>query len=193
MKKLIAKNRKGERGSILAMAALGMLSVLLAVGLGVDISHFYLAKAGLQNAADGSALPGAPSAINSNPRGIVEGTTRAVKAMNSYEFNNTSVTFQRSDVQWAVNLDGPYMSEADAATVAQAPSIRFVKVNTPQSPVGVAFASMVLGSSKNLSATATAGLSVPLNVVCNFIPLSVLIDDDTTKLIPGTVYTIRAG
>jgi len=192
MKNFIAKNRKGERGSILAMAALGMLSVLLAVGLGVDISHFYLAKAELQNAADASALAAA-SAINSNPSGIVEGTTRAVKAMNSYEFNNTNVTFQRTDVQWAVNLDGPYMSEADAATVAQAPSIRFVKVNTPQSPVGVAFASMVLGSSKNLSATATAGLSVPLNVVCNFIPLSVLIDDDTTKLIPGTVYTIRAG
>jgi len=191
MKKLIAKNRRGERGSILAIAALGMLSVLLAVGLGVDISHFYLAKAELQNAADASALAAA-SAINSNPSGIVEGTSRAVKAMNSYEFNNTSVTFQRSDVQWAVNLDGPYMSEGDASTAAQAPSIRFVKVNTPQSPVGVSFASMVLGSSKNLSATATAGLSVPLNVVCNFIPLSVLIDDDTTKLIPGTVYTIRA-
>jgi Flp pilus assembly protein TadG len=184
-------NRKGERGSILAMSALGMLSVLLAVGLGVDISHFYLAKAELQNAADASALAAA-SAINSNPSGVVEGTTRAVTAMNSYEFNNTGVTFQRSDVQWAVNLDGPYMSEADASTPTQAPTIRFVKVTTPQSPVGVSFSSMVLGSSKNLSATATAGLSVPLNVFCNFIPLSVLIDDDTTKLVPGTVYTIRA-
>ena len=185
------RNRKGERGSILAMSALGMLSVLLAVGLGVDISHFYLAKAELQNAADASALAAA-SAINSNPSGVVEGTTRAVTAMNSYEFNHTGVTFQRSDVQWAVNLDGPYMSEADASTAAQAPTIRFVRVTTPQSPVGVSFSAMVLGSSKNLSATATAGLSVPLNVFCNFIPLSVLIDNDTTKLVPGTVYTIRA-
>jgi Flp pilus assembly protein TadG len=187
------KNRRGERGSILAMSALGMLSVLLAVGLGVDISHFYLAKTELQNAADASALAGA-SAINSNPSGIVEGTTRAVKAMNSYEFSSTSnVIFPRSNVMWAVNLDGPYMSEAAAATPGQAPTIRFVKVVTPDSPVGVSFSSIVLGSSKNMSASATAGLSVPLNVVCNFIPLSVLIDDDTTKLIPGTVYTIRAG
>lgn len=184
------KNRRGERGSILAMSALGMLSVLLAVGLGVDISHFYLAKTELQNAADASALAGA-SAINSNPSGIVEGTTRAVKAMNSYEFSKTSnIIFPRSNVLWAVNLDGPYVSEADAT--AQAANIRFVKVVTPDSPVGVSFASMVLGSSKNMSATATAGLSVPLNVFCNFIPLSVLIDNDTTKLIPGTVYTIRA-
>lgn len=193
MKKLsVTRNRKGERGSILAMSALGMLSVLLAVGLGVDISHFYLAKTELQNAADASALAAA-SAINSNPSGVVEGTTRAVTAMNSYEFNKTNVTFPRSNVLWAVNLDGPYMSEASASAAAVAQNIRFVKVTTPDSPVGVSFAAMVLGSSKNLSATATAGLSVPLNTFCNFIPLSVLIDDDTTKLIPGTVYTIRAG
>ena len=192
MKKLsVTRDRKGERGSILALSALGMLSVLLAVGLGVDISRFYLAKTELQNAADASALAAA-SAINSNPSGVVEGTTRAVTAMNSYEFNNTNITFPRSNVLWAVNLGGPYMSEADASTAAVAPNIRFVKVTTPDSPVGVSFAAMVLGSSKNLSASATAGLSVPLNTFCNFIPLSVLIDNDTTKLIPGTVYTIRA-
>lgn len=186
------KKRKGERGSILAISAIGMLSVLLAVGLGVDISHFYLVKTELQNAADASALAGA-SAINSAPSGIIEGTTRAVKAMNYYEFNNTGVAFPRSNVLWAVNLDGPYMSEEAAATEAQAPTIRFVKVTTPDSPVGVSFAAMVLGASKNLSATATAGLSIPLNVYCDFIPLSVLIDNDATNLVPGQTYTIRAG
>jgi len=39
-----AVTRKRERGSILATSAIGMLSILLAVGLGVDISRFYLAK-----------------------------------------------------------------------------------------------------------------------------------------------------
>src|SRR5688500_19342823 len=119
--------RKGERGSILAMSALGMLSVLLAVGLGVDISHFYLVKNELQNAADASALAAA-SAINSNPSGVIEGTTRAVTAMNNSEFNNNKVVFTRSHVKWAVNLNGPYMSEADASTPAQAPTIRFAQV-----------------------------------------------------------------
>jgi Flp pilus assembly protein TadG len=190
MKKSLNRT-KGERGSILATASIGMLAMVLAVGLGVDISHFYLVKSELQNAADASALAAA-SAINSHPSGVIEGTTRAVTAMNSYEFNNTNITFSRSNVLWAVNLDGPYMSEADASTPTQAPNIRFVKVTTPDSPVGVSFSSMVLGSSKNLSASATAGLSVPLNVVCNFIPLSVLIDDDTSLLVPGTTYTIRA-
>ena len=185
------KNRKGERGSILAMSAIGMLVVVLAAGLGVDISHFYLVKAELQNGADASALAAA-SAINSKPSGIIEGTNRAVRAMNSYEFNNTNIVFTAANVTWSKNLESGYMSVADAATPAQAQDIRFVKITTPDSPVGVSFAATVLGGSKNLSANATAGLSVPLNVVCNFIPLSVLIDDDTSLLVPGTTYVIRA-
>src|SRR5918993_958124 len=187
----LKRDRKGERGSILALSALGMLSLLLAVGLGVDISHFYLVKSELQNAADASALAAA-SAINSKPAGIIEGTSRAVKEMNQYDFNNKGVAFTRGDVTWAVNLDGPYMSEEQASTPTQAPTIRFAKVTTPDSPVGVSFAAIVLGNNKNLSATATAGLSVPLNVICNFLPLSVLISDDATELVKGRTYTFRA-
>ena len=186
------RSRHGERGSILALSTVGMLSVLLAVGLAVDISHFYLVKAELQNAADAAALAAA-SAINSNPSGIIEGTSRAVKQMNNYEFNNSNIVFSRSQVVWAANLDGPYMSEAAAATVGTASNIRFARVTTPVSSVGVSFAAMVLGSSKNLTATATAGLSIPLNTFCNFIPLSVLIDNDDTILTPGETYIIRAG
>ncbi len=186
MDKFVAGNhRKGERGSILATSALGMLSILLAVGLGVDISRFYLAKAELQNAADAAALAGA-SALNSNPEGITEAVARASQVMNKYDFNNTGVQF--SNILFSVNLEGSYMSEGDAR--AQARNIRFVKVTTPDSPIAVSFASMVLGSSKNLKAEATAGLSVPLNVFCNFIPLSVIDYDD--PMVPGQVYTIRS-
>ncbi|HLA09817.1 MAG TPA: pilus assembly protein TadG-related protein [Pyrinomonadaceae bacterium] len=185
------KSRHGERGSILALSTVGMLSILLAVGLAVDISHFYLVKAELQNAADAASLAAA-SSINSNPSGIIEGTSRAVAQMNNYEFNNTNIVFSRSDVQWAANLEGPYISEAAAATPGQAPTIRFAKVTTPSSSVGVSFAALILGASKNLSATATAGLSIPLNTFCNFIPLSVLIDNDDSLLVPGQTYVIRA-
>src|SRR5688572_1647433 len=185
------RRRKGERGSVLVLSAVGMLAMLLAVGLGVDISHLYLAKTDLQNAADASALAAA-SALNSNSSGITEAATRAVTAMNSYEFNQSgtpNVSFARTNVLFAVNLDGPYVSEASA--YAAPGNIRFVKVTSQQSPVGMTFAGFVLGSSKNLSATATAGLSVPLNVFCNFIPLSVIDYDD--PMVPGQTYIIRAG
>jgi Flp pilus assembly protein TadG len=184
----VKQNRRGERGSILALSALGMLSILLAVGLAVDISHFYLVKTELQNASDASALAGA-TALNSAASGIKEATNRAVEAMNKYAFNRTGVTFTRSNVLFAVNLNGPYMSEA--AAQSQANRIRFVQVTTSPSSVGVSFAAMVLGNSRNLTATATSGMSVPPNIFCNWIPLSAV--DYGTPMAPGNLYVIRAG
>ena len=185
-----AGTNKRERGSILATSAIGMLAVLLAVGLGVDISRLYTAKTELQNAADAAALA-AVSALNTSPLGITKAADRAVAAMNNYDFNKTNITFPRENVLFAVNLDGPYMSEASAQ--GQAANIRFVQVTTPAEPVGISFAAMVLGNSRNLSATATAGLSsgVPMNVFCNFLPVSVI--DYGVPLSPGNTYTFRAG
>jgi Flp pilus assembly protein TadG len=183
-----AGTRKRERGSILATSAIGMVSILLAVGLGVDISRFYLTKTELQNAADAAALA-AVSALNTSSLGITKATDRAVAAMNNYDFNKTGVAFPRGNVLFAKNLDGPYMSEGSAQ--GQAAAIRFVQVTTPASAIGVSFAASVLGKSKNLSATATAGLSVPLNMFCNFLPVSVI--DYDVPLAPGDTYTFRAG
>jgi Flp pilus assembly protein TadG len=165
-----------------------MLAVLLAVGLGVDISRFYLAKTELQNAADAAALAGV-SGLNSSAAGITEAANRAVQAMNNYNFNQTSVAFPRANVLFAKNLDGPYLSEASAQ--ASPKDIRFVQVTTPVSAVAVSFAVSVLGSSKNLTATATAGYSVPINVFCNWIPVSVI--DYDVPMAPGQTYTIRSG
>jgi Flp pilus assembly protein TadG len=184
---LIKKDRKRERGSILATAALGMLSLLLAVGLGVDISRLYLSKAELQNAADASALAGV-SGLNGGSAGITEATNRAVQAMNNYNFNKTGVSFPRANVLFAVNLSGPYMSEG--AAIGQAKDIRFVQVTTPPSPVGVSFAVAVLGTSWDLSATATAGYSVPLNMICPWLPAFVL-DYADNPIAPGNTYTFR--
>ena len=69
MRSSSVNGKKKERGSVLAVSAFGMLTFLLAVGLCVDFSHFYVVHAELQNAADASALAGA-SALNSSPAGI---------------------------------------------------------------------------------------------------------------------------
>jgi Flp pilus assembly protein TadG len=170
------------------MSALGMLSLILAVGLGVDISRFYLAKTELQNAADASALAGV-SALNASTAGITEAANRAVQSMNNYDFNKTGVSFPRANVLFAVNLDGPYMSET--AAKASPKNIRFVQVTTPPEAIGVSFSATVLGNSKNLSATATAGFSIPINVFCDWLPVSVI--DYDVPMAPGQTYTIRAG
>lgn len=183
-------SKKREQGSILATSAIGMLAILLAVGLGVDISRFYLTKAELQNAADAAALA-AVSALDTTPAGIHKAADRAVANMNKYDFRTTNVSFPRANVVFAKNLnDDPYMSEALAAVATTAKDIRFVKVTTDPSAVPVSFAISVLGTSQNQVTTATAGFSVPLNKFCNFLPVSVI--DYGTPIEPLQTYTFRA-
>src|SRR5688500_9491819 len=154
------KGKSGERGSVLAVSTFGMLAFLLATGLCVDISHFYLVKTELQNAADAAALAGA-TALNADDGGITRATDLAIRAMNSYEFNNKGTALTRTNVTFAVNLDGTYMNET--AAKAKAAKIRFVKVKIPPKAVPVSFAAMVLGNTFDLDAEATAGMSVSLN------------------------------
>jgi Flp pilus assembly protein TadG len=173
-----------------------MLCFLLAVGLGVDISRLYTAKTELQNAADAAALAAA-SGLNGSSAGITEATDRAVLAMNSYNFNKTPVAFARANVRFAKNLNdfdnGLDLSEASASSALVAKDIRFVKVTTPASPVGISFAAVVLGNSRNVTAEATGGLSVPLNVFSGYLPVFVVDSNDGKTIVPGQLYTFRAG
>jgi Flp pilus assembly protein TadG len=183
-----AELRKQERGSILATSAIGMLAILLAVGLGVDISRFYLVKAELQNGADAAALA-AVSALNGAPAGINAAVQEAtVKTINKYDFNHTGIKI--TNIEFSASLNGGYMPAVAAAAAGTAPNIRFVRVTTEPSPVTVSFAGAVLGKSKNLTATATAGYSVPLSDICNFLPVMVI--DYGTPITAGNVYTFRA-
>ena len=174
-------NRKNERGSVLAYTVISALFLFFAVGLGVDLSHLYLAKAELQNTADAAALAGASALTIPEPSRITTAVDRAVAVMNlnKYNFDNrtyaavTPVANQRALVEFAVNLDDePYLSEAQA--IAAPDNIRFIRVRTPTVPISIFFAVPILGGSKNLDARATAGLSVPGNVNICPAPLAVL-------------------
>ena len=184
MKSSVGRERKGERGSVLAVSAVGMLAFLLATGLAVDISHFYLVKSELQNAADAAALAGA-SALNGDDSGIKRAADYAIQELNKYEFNKEKVTIPRTNVTFSRNLNGTYVNETSAKRDAS--NIRFVRVEVPPSAVTTSFAAPVLGPSRNIAAEATAGMSVPLNNFCDYIPVTA-IDGPFT---PGQTYTIR--
>ena len=187
--RLRKSEKRKERGSVLAMSALGMLAFLLATGMAVDLGHFYLVKSELQNAADAAALAGA-SALNSGSTGINEAVKRATAAMNGYEFNSKSLAITSANVKFAVNLAGPYMDAASAAGGAVVQKVRFVKVETPDVPVQVFFAAPALGGSKAMKAEATAGMSLPITSVCDFLPVSVI--DYGTPIQAGQTYTFRS-
>jgi Flp pilus assembly protein TadG len=213
---------KGERGNVLAYTVISALFLFFAVGLGVDLSHFYLAKTEMQNAADAAALAGASALTLPNPDRITTAVNRAVDMLNTnkYNFNNKSFGVDRAKlcdpgeacVKFAANLNDEYVPEDTARAAPE--NIRFIKVTTPAKPVSVIFTSPLLGSALSLDAKATAGLSVPGNIKVCIAPLSAVAPnpgekfpegaegvcatppkgcDPTTQFCPGCVYTIRSG
>lgn len=181
------RDRKGERGSVLAISTIGMLAFLLMAGLSVDVSHFYTAKAELQNAADAAALAGA-SQLNSSAGGIKQAVTEGTKVLNKYDFKQ-NVTIPSTAITFSSNLNGTYVDQATAETNATA--IRFVKVTIPPKPVGVFFAAIAIGTTKNIGATATAGLSVGLTMN-KFNAALAFIEPDASPLQKTLTYTLSA-
>jgi Flp pilus assembly protein TadG len=180
--------RRTERGSILVLTTLGMLAALLAVGLSIDISHFYMVKTELQHGADAAALSAA-STLNSSAAGIRKAVAYAVVTMNKTEFGKANVTVSASNITFAVNReDGIFVNQASAEGMAA--NIRFVRVTTNPAPVKIYFAATILGTSVDITATATAGQSVALNVICGFLPVSVI--DYDNPIVPGQTYTFRS-
>lgn len=182
MKKEIAANlshRKNERGNVLAYTVISVLFLFLAVGLGADLSHLYLVKTELQNAADAAALAGASALLLPEDERIPTAVQRAVDTLNKNKYNFNSEIFedvvpkanQPDLIRFSVNLGGPYV---DAATAAGMDNIRFVKVDTPTVDVSIFFSIPVLGLARNMTGTATAGLSVQNNVFCNYVPIAVV-------------------
>jgi hypothetical protein len=104
---------------------------------------------------------------------------------NKYNFNQKnyvdvmSLADQRALVRFAINLSefdngGNGRSEAEA-TVAPA-NIRFVRVITPSVPVNIFFSIPILGVTKQITARAVSGLSIPGNVSVCIAPLSAVYD-----------------
>jgi len=169
--------RKNERGNVLVYTVLSAFFLFMAVGLGVDLSHLYLVKTELQNTADAAALAGASALKLNTTEKIPTAVNRAISMfnVNKYNFNNGSfdTTTQANRVEFSKNLNGTYKTAA-AMSATEKAQARFIRVTTPSVAVNTFFAIPFLGLSKNLSAKATAGLSVPGNISVCIAPLSAI-------------------
>jgi Flp pilus assembly protein TadG len=167
----IDTRRRDEDGSIILMTAVMMLGLFLSVGLALDISRIYAVRSDLQNAADAAALAAARE-LNSGSTGINDAVTRANAIANSYGTSHNPVTV--ANIEFSVNLNGTYVNQATAAGAPD--NIRFVRVTTSAVNVGILFAVRALGTTKAVTGTATAGMSVGLNGICDYYPVAVAKD-----------------
>src|SRR6266540_3555267 len=138
-----SNGKNKEHGNVLVYTVLSTLFLFFAVGLGVDLSHLYMAKAELQNAADAGALAGAKG-LQHNPvsERIQVAVDQAVNTMNLNKYNFNNKTFpgdkttasRRALVTFAKNLNDNHeivnpQTEAQAAADPDPSTFRFVKVS----------------------------------------------------------------
>src|SRR4029450_2834402 len=71
------RGQRNQRGSVMVMTAIAMLALFLILGLAIDASRIFMARAELQNAADAAALSAARE-LNSGTDGIEDAATAAV-------------------------------------------------------------------------------------------------------------------
>jgi Flp pilus assembly protein TadG len=173
-----------ERGSVMIMTAILMAGIILAVGLCIDVARIYMVRTELQNAADAAALA-ASRELDSGASGIQDAVTRATTIVNNYGFNRAAVAI--ANVEFAVNLNGPYVDSASAE--ANPANIRFVRVTTQSAATPMLFSASVLGPSHAESRNAVAGMSVGINTICDFFPIAVALQDPNPT--PNSLMTLH--
>ena len=173
-------NDRNQRGSVMIMTAILMAGIILAVALCIDIARLYMLRTELQNAADAAALSAARE-LSSGAGGIQDGVSRATAIVNNYGFNDAVVNVTAVNVQFAINLNGPYVSAATAKANPQ--NYRFVQVTTDSVATPMLFSARVWGDpNRTESKSAVAGMSVGINTICDFFPFAVALNDSN----PGT-------
>ena len=180
------RERRDQRGSIIIMTAIFMLLLFLMLGLCIDVSRIYMIRAELQNAADAAALSAARE-LNSGSTGINAAVARANNIVNSQGFEKFGVTI--SAVEFSANPDGPFVNAATAATIANAPTIQYVRATTATTSTAILFGLAALGSSHVESRDAVAGMSQGINTICDFFPIAVALANPDPA--PNTTMTLQ--
>lgn len=112
-----------QRGAIAIMVALSLVTLMLAIGLVLDLGHLYVTKAELQNAADACALSAARELNDLSTGAINRATAAGLTAGNRHRIDLQGVDMrtegmgiQPADVTFSDTRDGVYAREVRATT-----------------------------------------------------------------------------
>ena len=179
--------RRSERGSVTVMTAVLMVGLVLALGLSIDVSRIYMVRAGLQNAADAAALAAARE-LNSGLGGLADAVTQAKAAAleaNKSGINRTgasgaNVTIAKVEFSTSLDVGATWYDNTNGNTVPAGveASVKFVRVTTQATSIGIIFAVRALGNTHVEERSAVAGMSAGLNTICNFFPIALALTPD---------------
>lgn len=166
--------RSKERGTIAIVFGVTVIVLFTMGGVVLDLGHLYIAKAELQNAADGAALAGAKD-LDESATGIDNAVDKAQKIAqkNNYNFS-TQVTIPLANIEFGPGPDGPWSSVAAAKASPQ--GLTFVKVDT-----GVKVLDTYLMRVAGINTVSTSGIAVAGRFVVDVTPLGVCAIDPINR------------
>lgn len=105
---LSGNNRRGQRGIVMPLAAVSLLTLLGFAALAIDVGHLFVVRNELQNAADTAALAGA-GYLYRNPATIPDCTTATTQANSAISLNKADNTLLTTGtvlpVYWNINYN----------------------------------------------------------------------------------------
>lgn len=168
-------SRQRQRGTIAALTAIGMLAILAMAGLALDMSHAFLNKTRLQNAADAAALAAAKELDDTGSTALADQTANTVFMANAAAAGNGEVN---DAVANGMTITTGY-SDTLYPFVAGGAAPRYVRVSTSRMELDAWFIGVLGLNNKEVDASAVAGPSPTLDQVCNVAPIMVCGEPDT--------------
>lgn len=112
-----------QRGAIAVMVAVSLVTLLLMVGLVLDLAHLYITKAELQSSADACALSAARELNDLGSGALNRATSAGITVGNRHRIDLQGVDMgadgagiQPAEVTFSDSLGGPYAREVRATT-----------------------------------------------------------------------------
>ena len=158
------KTGRSQKGSVLVLATISMVVLIGMTGLALDMGHGYLLKTRLQNALDAAALSGAKTLDTTRDPVQAE-----IDALNTFAFNAGD---DLNDPGLVATIE---FSDTLIPFIAGGLDPLYVRARLDTMPRAMWFAHVLpgVGNSMNVAATAVAGPSPTLGVICDIAPIMV--------------------
>lgn len=159
-----------QRGSVLALFALSMISILALVGLALDGAHAYVNKTRLQNTVDAAALSAAKTLDQTSDSALATAEALAMFSQNAGNNGNgeMAAAYAAGNIGVAVQFSATLHPFVSGSVPAQ-----YVRVTATNFTLPAWFI-RVLGYNDNIvGASAVAGPSPTLGTGCNLAPMMV--------------------
>ena len=155
-----------QRGATMVLVAVAMLALIAIAGLAIDTAHVLLNKARLQSALDAAALAGAKALDQT------DGNTAAatVAANGVFALNVASYPELQRAVAGGLGMTAQYSATLIPFTPGTAPA-KFIRTAVTGFQTSMSFLNVLGFNVLNVTGTAVAGPSAPLNTICNIIPI----------------------